>query len=65
MNAIIEGVLFQLSQISVSGLDVERMYLAKHQLRQLQVMLNETPAQNATPVKEAKENVENPDPARV
>lgn len=59
MNAIIEGVLFQLSQISVSGLDVERMYLAKHQLRQLQSMLNETPA------KEAKENVENPDPARV
>lgn len=43
MNNIIEGVLKQLSQISVSGLDVERMYIAKHQLRQLQTMLNAKP----------------------
>lgn len=39
METIIDGILHQLSQISVSGLDVERMYIAKHQLRQLQTML--------------------------
>ena len=39
MDNIINGILQQLSQISVSGLDVERMYIAKHQLRQLQSML--------------------------
>lgn len=39
METIINGILQQLSQISVSGLDVERMYIAKHQLRQLQTML--------------------------
>lgn len=42
MEQIINGILQQLSQISVSGLDVERMYIAKHQLRQLQTMLNTT-----------------------
>ena len=39
METIINGIMQQLSQISVSGLDVERMYIAKHQLRQLQTML--------------------------
>lgn len=39
METIINGIMQQLSQISVSGLDVERMYIAKHQLRQLQTIL--------------------------
>lgn len=39
MEAIINSIMQQLSQISVSGLDVERMYIAKHQLRQLHDML--------------------------
>lgn len=43
MDNIINGIYQQLSQISVSGLDVERMYIAKHQLRQLQTMLNAKP----------------------
>lgn len=58
MNNIIEGVLKQLSQISVSGLDVERMYIAKHQLRQLQTMLTEKPeAKEAMPNDNDQDNI--------
>lgn len=39
METIINSIMQQLNQISVSGLDVERMYIAKHQLRQLHDML--------------------------
>lgn len=58
MNNIIAGILQQLNQISVSGLDVERMYIAKHQLRQLQTMLTEKPeAKEAMPNGNDQDNV--------
>lgn len=50
MDAIINSIMQQLNQISVSGLDVERMYIAKHQLRQLHDMLT-------VPKKEEKPDV--------
>lgn len=58
MNNIIAGILQQLNQISVSGLDVERMYIAKHQLRQLQTMLNAKPeGREAVPNGNDQDNV--------
>lgn len=41
MDIILRAVLDSLSKISVSGVDVERMYIAKHQLRQLLAMIGQ------------------------
>lgn len=45
MDKILQSILKTLGEISVSGLDVERMYIVKSQLRQLQTTL--TAATNA------------------
>lgn len=57
MDNIINGIMQQLSQISVSGLDVERMYIAKHQLRQLQTMLTTKPEKEVMPHGNDQDNV--------
>lgn len=57
VDNIINGILQHLSQISVSGLDVERMYIAKHQLRQLQTILTAKPEKEVMPNGNDQDNV--------